>query len=132
MWAAAIGVAAAGTRMLRTTRRWRRTVRRTAETIGNSTLANVADDGNTETNNTAQNENQSEKYAVDVWPELGVSTYSGEHDGTKGLVVVNIKPGSVAEKAGLSAGDVILKFDGQPTPDEAAMDSPAGFGPRQL
>ncbi len=94
-----------------------------AGTVDNNTLANVADDGNAETNNTAQNANQSEKYAVDVWPELGISTYSGEHDGTKGLVVVNIKPGSVAEKAGLAAGDVILKFDGQPTPDEAAMDS---------
>ncbi len=63
-----------------------------AETVSNSTLANVADDGNADTNNTAQNGNQPEKYAVDVWPELGVSTYSGEHDGTKGLVVVSIKP----------------------------------------
>jgi hypothetical protein len=82
--------------------------------------ANVA--GNSD-DNADQSNSSPQKLAVDVWPELGVSTYSGECNNTRGLVVVQVTPGSLADKAGIVAGDVILKLDGQPTADEDDMES---------
>ena len=89
-----------------------------------NTLANVADNGTTPDNsaNSAQAANAPEKFPVDVWPELGVSTYSGEYGQSKGLVVVRVMPHSAADRAGLVPGDVILRFDGQPTPDDEALE----------
>ncbi|HTQ38708.1 MAG TPA: PDZ domain-containing protein [Pirellulales bacterium] len=85
--------------------------------------ANGIDNNIASGNNSNQVADSSQKYPVDVWPELGISTYSGEYNNTRGLVVVNVTPESAAEKAGLAPGDVILNFDGKATPDEEALDS---------
>jgi len=87
-----------------------------------TTLANVADNSSAP-DNSAQAANTPEKFPVDVWPELGISTYSGEYGQSKGLVVVRVMPHSAADRAGLVPGDVILRFDGQPTPDDEAMET---------
>lgn len=49
--------------------------------------------------------------AEDVSGQLG--TYFGAPDGT-GILVREVRPGMAAEKAGLKAGDVIIKVDGKP------------------
>src|SRR5207244_1559319 len=66
--------------------------------------------------------NQPNRLPVDVWPELGISTFSGHKDDQRGLVVVRVKPGSVAQKSGLMAGDVILTMNGQPTPNDESLE----------
>lgn len=38
-----------------------------------------------------------------------------------GVLIVMVEPGSVAERAGLVAGDVVKQFDGKPTPTRAAL-----------
>lgn len=85
-----------------------------------NTAASVADD-NSNDNNVAAN--GPEQYPVDVWPELGVSTYSGEYGQSKGLVIVRVMPHSAADRAGLVPGDVILSFNGKPTPDDEALEA---------
>lgn len=49
--------------------------------------------------------------AEDVSGQLG--TFFGAPDGT-GILVREVRPGMAAEKAGLKAGDVIIKVDGKP------------------
>jgi serine protease Do len=49
--------------------------------------------------------------AEDLSGQLG--TYFGAPDGT-GILVREVRPGMAAEKAGLRAGDVIIKVDGKP------------------
>ncbi|MFZ0885197.1 MAG: PDZ domain-containing protein [Candidatus Acidiferrales bacterium] len=49
--------------------------------------------------------------AEDLSGQLG--TYFGVPDGT-GILVREVRPGMAAEKAGLKAGDVIIKVDGKP------------------
>jgi S1-C subfamily serine protease len=49
--------------------------------------------------------------AEDLSGQLG--TYFGAPDGT-GILVREVRPGMAAEKAGLKAGDVIIKVDGKP------------------
>jgi serine protease Do len=49
--------------------------------------------------------------AEDLSGQLG--TYFGAPDGT-GILVREVRPGMAAEKAGLKAGDVIVKVDGKP------------------
>jgi len=49
--------------------------------------------------------------AEDVTGQLG--SYFGAPDGT-GVLVREVRPGMAAEKAGLKAGDVIIKVDGKP------------------
>jgi S1-C subfamily serine protease len=49
--------------------------------------------------------------AEDVSGQLG--TYFGAPEGT-GILVREVRPGMAAEKAGLKAGDVIIKVDGKP------------------
>ncbi|HEY2826601.1 MAG TPA: PDZ domain-containing protein [Pirellulales bacterium] len=94
----------------------------TTDNTANS-AASVADDNSPGNDNSAQAANAPEKFPVDVWPELGVSTYSGEYGQSKGLVVVRVMPHSAADRAGLVPGDVILQFNGQPTPDDTALET---------
>jgi serine protease DegQ len=49
--------------------------------------------------------------AEDVSGQLG--SYFGVPDGT-GILIREVRPGMAAEKAGLKAGDVIVKVDGKP------------------
>ena len=50
---------------------------------------------------------------------LGISAASG-------VVVTQVQPGSGADKAGIKAGDVILKVDGQPVTSNSALSSAIG------
>jgi membrane-associated protease RseP (regulator of RpoE activity) len=59
---------------------------------------------------------------TDEWPELGISTYSGQYGSAQGQVVLRILPGSAAAKAGFVPGDVILSVNGQPTPSADALE----------
>lgn len=88
-----------------------------------STDANsTADSTNANANNQqpaadGQNNNQpnaNDRFPVDVWPELGVTTYSGQYGKLQGVVIVTVQPGSAASKSGLVPGDVIQKLNGQP------------------
>jgi uncharacterized iron-regulated protein len=54
-----------------------------------------------------------------LYPGLGVSTRPVA--GAKGLVVINVEKKSVAEKAGLLTGDVLLSFDGTPVEDRETL-----------
>jgi S1-C subfamily serine protease len=49
--------------------------------------------------------------AEDLSGQLG--TYFGAPDGT-GILIREVRPGTAADKAGLKAGDVIIKVDGKP------------------
>ena len=49
--------------------------------------------------------------AEDVSGQLG--SYFGAPDGT-GILIREVRPGMAADKAGLKAGDVIIKVDGKP------------------
>jgi PDZ domain len=80
-------------------------------------------DGSVESNAKTTAANGPKRLPVDNWPELGISTFSGHNGDQRGLVVVKVKEGSVADKAGLVAGDVILNLDGQPTPDDEALET---------
>ena len=95
----------------------------------NNTVANTAPASGGNANAVADNSDASEdgyepdeKMPVDVWPELGVSTYSGEYGQSKGLVVVRVMPHSAADRANLVPGDVILRYNGQLTPDDEAFE----------
>ena len=66
------------------------------------------------------------KLPVDVWPELGISTYCGQYGKSQGLVVVRVMPHSPADRAGLVPGDVLLKFNGQPVPDDDTLEKLMG------
>ena len=70
----------------------------------------------------AANSGPPEKLPVENWLELGIKTFTGHNGNQSGLVVVHVKPDSAADRAGLALGDVILNFDGQPTPDEDSPD----------
>lgn len=95
----------------------------TADNTAN-TAASIADNNdNSGDDNTQQAANGQEQYPVDVWPELGISTYSGEYGQSKGLVIVRVMPHSVADKAGLVPGDVILSYNGKPTPDDETLET---------
>jgi membrane-associated protease RseP (regulator of RpoE activity) len=94
----------------------------------NSTPLAEEESGNNQPNesNLADNENQNtppSRLPVDVWPELGVSTFNGHNGNQSGLVVVKVAPNSPAAKAGVAVGDVITKFNGEPTPDDAALEA---------
>ena len=49
---------------------------------------------------------------------LGVTVYE---DGSVGVVVANVLPGTPAEKSGLRPGDIIVSFDGTPVSDSDAL-----------
>ena len=53
------------------------------------------------------------------FPELGVSIRPAE--GGKGVSVINVERKSVAERAGLAVGDVILSMDGMAVEDREAL-----------
>jgi S1-C subfamily serine protease len=80
-------------------------------------------DNSDKSNADATAANTPTRLPVDNWPELGITTFSGHNGDQRGLVVVKVKEGSAADKAGLVAGDVILNLDGQPTPDDEAMEA---------
>jgi hypothetical protein len=84
--------------------------------------SNTADETPPSSDQVAQQSVQPDKMPVDVWPELGISTYSGEYGRSKGLVIVRVMPHSAGDKAGLVPGDVILSFNDQPTPDDEALE----------
>ena len=73
--------------------------------------------------NTASNDGGDRDFPTDNWPELGLETYAGEYGASQGQVIMNVIPGSAADKAGLVAGDVILTFNGQPVPSADTLDA---------
>ena len=101
----------------------------------NNADGNVAHNNQTDNNNldnqpnqtasgaTAQAEGKPSRLPVDAWPELGISTFSGHNGDQRGLVIVRVKPDSVAQRAGLVPGDVILKLNGEPTSDDEALEN---------
>lgn len=54
-----------------------------------------------------------------LFAELGVSTRPAE--GTKGISVINVEKKSVAERAGLAVGDLILSMDGTAVEDRETL-----------
>lgn len=50
-------------------------------------------------------------------PTIGITCYSGEVDGTEGVLVNSVVEGSPAAKAGLQPGDLITEADGEPVTD---------------
>lgn len=52
---------------------------------------------------------------VDILPGAtwGMDVSGASADGTKGLLIVDVKPGGLAAVAGLNAGDLICEFDGR-------------------
>jgi serine protease Do len=77
-----------------------------------------------------------EKYAKPKRPPLGIlaadaAEYLARHpekaaglpEGTKGVYVGKIRPGTVAEKAGLQPGDVITSVAGKRTPTMSKLDA---------
>jgi S1-C subfamily serine protease len=104
-------------------------------TINNASNANNGDDstnasGNADTSETVANSQTSQGFPTDSWPELGIVTYAGEYGASQGQVIMNVVPGSAADKAGLVAGDVILTFNGQAVASaddlDAAMSKASG------
>lgn len=89
-----------------------------SETVNNDT---TPDDNSGNMNADVQDQSQ-QKFPVDSWPELGITTYDGQNGSESGLVVAQVTPESSAAKAGIVPGDVILAFNGQPATTSDQLD----------
>jgi S1-C subfamily serine protease len=58
---------------------------------------------------------------------IGTSSTAAKRCNTRGVVVIEVLPGSPAQKSGLRMGDLVIKFDGLPVHSTRDILSRVGF-----